>query len=73
MQYEHYTSDTIAAQVRYEQHKCDTSATLVTRVQHKCDTNDTSATRVKNFDFDNGTIKNIFSHPYIYYMLRERL
>ena len=73
MQYECDTSDTIAAQVRYEQHKCDTSATLATRVQHKCDTNDTSATRVKNFDFDGGMSKNIFSHPYIYYMVRERL
>ena len=73
MQYECDTSDTIAAQVRYEQHKCDTSATLATRVQHKCGTNDTSATRVKNFDFDGGMSKNIFSHPYIYYMVRERL
>ena len=35
--------------------------------------NDTSATRVKNFDFDNGTSKNIFSHPYVYYMASERL
>ena len=38
-------------------------------MQHKCDT---SAKRVKNFDFDNNTSKNIFSHPYIYYMLNER-
>ena len=28
---------------------------------------------MKNFDFDNGTGKNIFSHPYIYYMASERL
>ena len=28
---------------------------------------------MKNFDFDNDTIKNIFSHPYIYYMASERL
>ena len=28
---------------------------------------------MKNFDFDNGTSKNIFSHPYIYYMASERL
>ena len=55
----------------------DTSATLgntsATRVRHECYTNDTSTTRVKNFDFDNGTGKNIFSHPYIYYMTSERL
>ena len=37
------------------------------------DTSDTSATRVKNFDFDNDTSKNIFSHAYIYYMASERL
>ena len=34
---------------------------------------DTSATGVKNFDFDNGTSKSIFLHPYIYYMTSERL
>ena len=28
---------------------------------------------MKNFDFDNDTGKNIFSHPYIYYMASERL
>ena len=28
---------------------------------------------MKNFDFDNDTNKNIFSHPYIYYMASERL
>ena len=32
-----------------------------------------SATRVKNFDFDNDTSENIFSHPCIYYMASERL
>ena len=32
-----------------------------------------SVTRVKNFDFDNDTSKNIFSHLYIYYMASERL
>ena len=37
------------------------------------DTSDTSATRVKNFDFDNDTSENIFSHPYVYYMASERL
>ena len=49
------------------------SATRTTRVRHECYTNDTSATLVKNFDFDNQTSKNIFSHPYIYYMASERL
>ena len=33
---------------------------------HECDTSE-------NFDFDNDTSKNIFSHPYIYYMASERL
>ena len=64
---------TRATQVRHERHKCNTSETRVTRVRHECCTNDASATRVKNFDFDNGTSKNIFSHPYIYYMESERL
>ena len=49
------------------QHECQTRATRVP------DTSDTSATRVKNFDFDNGTSKNIFSHPYIYCMTSKRL
>ena len=53
--------------------KCNTCATLTTRVLHECYTNDTSATRVKNFDFDSYTSKNIFLHPYIYYMASERL
>ena len=51
----------------------DTSDKIATRVRHECYTNNTSATRVKNFDFDNDTTKNIFSHPYIYYMASERL
>ena len=55
------------------QHKCDTSATRTKRVRNKCYTNGKSATRVKNFDFDNNTSKNIFSHPHIYYMASERL
>ena len=28
---------------------------------------------MENFDFDNDTSKNIFSHPYIYYMASKRL
>ena len=61
---------------RHERHECNTSATLATRVRHErheCYTNDMSATRVKNFDFDNDTSKNIFSHPYIYYTGSKRL
>ena len=54
------------------QHKCNTSATLTTRVRHERHTNDMSATRVKNFDFDSDMSKNIFSHPYIYYIGSER-
>ena len=52
--------------------KCNMSAAQMTRLRRKCYTNDTSATRVKNFDFDNDTSKT-FSHPYIYYMVSERL
>ena len=67
--------DTNAIQVEGVQHEWDTSNTSPTqtaRVRHDCYTNDTSVTRVKNIDFDNDTRKNIFSHPYIYYMASER-
>ena len=67
------TSNTSTTRVRHERHKCNMSATQTTRARHECYTNDTSATRGKNFDFDNDTGKNIFSHPYIYYMASERL
>ena len=40
-------------------------------MRHECYMNDTSSTRVKKFDFDNDTGKNIFSHPYTYYMASE--
>ena len=40
-------------------------------MRHECYTKDTSVTRVENFDNDSS--KNIFSHPYIYYMASERL
>ena len=53
--------------------KCDASATRATRVLHERHECDTSATRVKKINFDNGTGKNIFSHPYIYYTASERL
>ena len=42
-------------------------------MRHECYTNNTNPTRVKNFDFDNGTSENIFSHPYISYTANERL
>ena len=67
------TSATLTTRVRHERHECDTSAKRTTRVRHACYKNHTSATRVKNFDFDNDTGKNLFSHPYIYYMASERL
>ena len=58
------TSETIA------RHYWDTSDTSAARVQ-ECDTNDTSVTGVKNFDFENGTKGNIFSHPHISYVTNE--
>ena len=67
------TSDTSATLATRMQHEYDTSDTTTTRVRHESYTNDTNATRVKNFDFDNDMGKNIFSHPYIYYMASERL
>ena len=42
-------------------------------MRHECYPNDMSVTGVKNFDFDSDTSKNIFLHPYIYYMASERL
>ena len=77
--HERHECDTNATQLRHERHEWDTSATPVlnerhdcdtsaTRMRHECYTNDTIATQVKNFDFDNNTSKNIFSHPYVYYM-----
>ena len=61
------------------QHECNTSDTSATgvrqaaRVRRRCNASATRTTRVKNLDFDNDTGKNIFSHPYIYYMASERL
>ena len=51
----------------------DISATRVTHKRHECYTNSTSETRLINFDFNNDTSENIFSHPYIKYMANERL
>ena len=73
VQHECDTSDTNETQATQVRHKCDTSATRTTRVQHECYRTNTSETRVKDFDFDNDTSKNIFSHSYIYYMTSERL
>ena len=67
------TSDTSATRATRMQHECDSSNTSMTLVRHECYKNDTSTTRVKNFDFANDTSKNIFSHPYMYYMASERL
>ena len=70
------TSDTSATRATEMQHQCDASDTSATRARHerhKCDTSATRTTRVGNFDFDNDTSKNIFSHPYIYYTASERL
>ena len=67
VQHEWDTSNTSATQVRH------LSALRMTQVQHECFTNDTSVARVKDFDFDNDTSRNIFLHPYIYYMAREKL
>ena len=41
--------------------------------QRECNTNSVSATRVKNFDFDNYTSENMFSHRCISYMVNEKL
>ena len=69
--------------MQHKKHKYDTSETRATRLQqrdtsatpvrHECDTNEIIATWVKNFDFDNETGENIFSHLYISYMANERL
>ena len=58
---------------RHDQHKCNTTATRVRHRRHECDTNSMIATQVKNFDFDNDTSEIIFSHPYINYIVNERL
>ena len=53
--------------MRYECYTKGTSATQVLHERH------ISAARLEHFDFDNDTSKNIFSHPYIYYIAGERL
>ena len=73
--YEYDTSHTSmsATQVSHEQHKCKMRSTRTTLVRHECYTNDTSVKWVKKFDFHNDTNKNIFWHPYIYYLASEIL
>ena len=73
MRHDCNTSDTSETRATWVQHKCNTSATRTTQVRHESYTNDMSATRVENFGFDSYTSKNIFLHPYIYYMASERL
>ena len=58
---------------RKKRHEYNASVTLPTRVRYECNTNNTSATGVINLDFVNDTSKNIFSHPYIYYIESERI
>ena len=67
------TSDTGATRVLRLFHDCNTSVIRATRVQHEFCTNEKSAIRVKNFDFHNNTSENMFLHPYISYMVNERL
>ena len=57
------TNDTSPIRGQHEQHECNMSETGATWVPHECNTNDMSVARVKNFDFDNDTSENIFSHP----------
>ena len=63
-----HNCQTRATWLRHKWHKCNTKA----NVWHECNTTSTMATQVKNFDFDNDTSENIFSHPYISYMANEK-
>ena len=59
---------------RNEQHECDKSSKSVTQVwyeQHECNTNNTSVTQVKNFDFDNASSADIFSHSHTNFKERK--
>ena len=67
------TSSTSATQV---QHDCQINHTSAIRGLHEhyeLYMSNTSATQMKNFDWDNDTTKNIFSHLYIYYIPSERI
>ena len=45
---------------------CETQATRVLHERQECDTSE-------NFNFDNDTSENVFSHPYISYIANQRL
>ena len=45
---------------------CETQATRVLHERQECDTSE-------NFNFDNDTSENVFSHPYIRYIANQRL
>ena len=70
---ERHNCYTSATRMRHERNECYMNESSATRVLHKRHECDTCATRVKNFDFDNETIENIFSHPCISYMANEQL
>ena len=55
------TSDMSATGMSWLQQKWDRNNTSKTQVWQECYRNNTSATWVKNFDFDNGKSKNVFS------------
>ena len=64
-----HNCQTRATWLRHKWHKCNTKA----NVWHECNATSTMATPVKNFDFDNDTSENIFSHPCITYMANKKL
>ena len=71
MRHEYCSNDTSATRVPHEECQCQcvSASASVKRVLHERH----SATRVKSFDFDNNTSQNMFSHPYISYIVNERL
>ena len=62
----------IDCQLLVQRKDCLLYNTSARHERHECQTNDASATRVKNFDFDNATSENIFSHPYVSYIANEK-
>ena len=69
------TSDTGATRVPRLFHDCNTSVTGVWYERRMCNTSSarTKKVRLKNFDFHNNTSENMFLHPYVSYMVNERL
>ena len=51
----------------------DMNVTRVRYERQECYTNDTRCDKSGKFNFDNDKSKNIFSHPYVYYMTSEGL